>query len=308
MDQDLDIPDILTTGIHARPYPHVYVQDELFQPRLRAQPVGDHIEFYLRYVNLSDLQKLEKYRFECPPGGLRTESKAKDPERTRQVAELRRKRKIRLLCIASKVDRMLTLTTRPFGRNLTRPEFERAFTLFNKEMIRIAPKWDYVACFEKQPESGQYHIHAAIRGRYDVALLRAKWHLALNKVWGRDQSLTQGEDAPGNVDVSYKPGPGRSKLSFAGNIAGYISKYVSKDVECIEFNRKGYYSRHLTKLMKPVSSWYPPSKHLAQTSIQVARDYGFLEEYISGRVQFHPLKGGGWFARVHLNIISEAPF
>lgn len=308
MDQDHDIPDIFENGNSFRQYPHAFVQDELFQPRMRAQSVGNYIEFYIRYVNLRDLQKLEQYRFTCPPGGLRTESKAKDPERAREVAEIRRKRKIRLLCLEMKVDRMMTLTTRPFGRNLTRAEFEKAFTLFNKEMIRLAPKWDYVACVEKQPESKQYHIHAGIRGRYEVELLRKVWRTALNKVWGRDLDLLDGEDSPGNADISYKPGPGRSKHAFANRVAGYISKYVSKDLECIEFNRKGYYSRHLAKVLSPVSGWYPPAKSLSTTAIQVATDYGFLEEYVSGSVDFIPLRGGGWFARVPLNIITRAPF
>jgi len=177
-------------------------------------------------------------------------------------------------------------------------------------MIEMAPLWNYVAVVEVQPESGQFHIHAGIRGRYDVSVMRQAWHDALNDVWGRDRSLTSGEDSPGNVDISWKPGAGGSKSRAAGKIAGYIAKYVSKDTDSVEFNRKGYFCRRNNIVPKAFSYFYAPREKLVDS----------LEEFIA---EFHlekALNGGGssftvldqgcnrLFLRVPRRLFNPPPF
>jgi len=177
-------------------------------------------------------------------------------------------------------------------------------------MIEAAPLWNYVAVVEVQPDSGQYHIHAGIRGRYDVTVMRKAWHDALNGVWGRDLSLTAGEDSPGNVDISWKPGVGASKAKAAGKIAGYIAKYVSKDSDGVEFNRKGYFCRRNNVVPKAFSYFYAPRATLVDSLSE------FIEEFHLDKA----LNGGGssfvvldqachrLFLRVPSRLFNPPPF
>jgi len=272
MEQDHDIPSLEQTNLGALPYPHVPVDQERFQPRIRVQHVGKWTEIYARYVDMRMVQALHRYRENLMPISTRTESRAKDPEDVKRASGQRRKRQIRLNCLQRAVDHMWTFTIRFTGDAEPKDVILRAFAEFQKVIKARAPKFDPVWTTERQ-ENGQWHIHAGIRGFYDVRWFRSVWYDALNAALGRPLSNNVGELTPGQVDVSYKPGAGGSKKRASIKIASYIAKYVAKNTDEIGFNKKGYHHGRGNKILAPASFYYAPRDNLAQTINEFVRDF-----------------------------------
>lgn len=77
--------------------------------------------------------------------------------------------------------------------------------------------------------SGEHwHMHLATRSGLRPRVLRECWHIALGRVIGVKITETlYGADAPGNVDIKRRRGGGA--VNRAEWIAGYMSKYLTKD-------------------------------------------------------------------------------
>lgn len=254
--------------------PHHYSDEHRFQPWVRVQHAGDSTEIYATFVDTRRAQALSDWRKNgAPVSPIRTETTAKDPERCRDLASARRRRKIRLLCMNAKVDRMFTFTTRPLGdRIFNRDEFMAVWALFLRRVQIDAPRFNYVAVHELQPESRQFHMHAGVRGNFDIRFLLAHWRYAVNTVYGLPTDDMTGSNSMGGVNVSYKPGVG-SKRNAAVRVASYIAKYIGKGEDQIEFNKKGYFCRRDNRLPAPVHWYYPVRETLNQTVDDFIADF-----------------------------------
>ncbi|WP_285675166.1 rolling circle replication-associated protein, partial [Paralimibaculum aggregatum] len=84
----------------------------------------------------------------------------------------------------------------------------------------LAP-WPYVVVAERQ-KRGAIHFHLAVRGRQDVALLRAAW-LAVLAASPAVAELSGLGSSLGNIDVQ---GSRRRPLH---RVARYLAKYLAKD-------------------------------------------------------------------------------
>jgi len=159
-----------------------------------------------------------------------------DIERNRERAARRAKRKIRFACKSAGFDRMVTLTTRQaiFDRDVFQKMMEKFIRLVRKA---TGDSLSYVLVLEKhdsektaEAKRGSLHAHVALRGRQDYKLLQAVWNYRV--CGGR-----------GYVRVTN----GSRKLS-SSRIAGYISKYASKSISDVAFNKKSYWiSHHIDK-------------------------------------------------------------
>ena len=88
----------------------------------------------------------------------------------------------------------------------------------------------YVLVPEKH-KKGNIHLHVATHGFVDEKRLKRYWYLCV------------GGAGMGNVTISYKQH--LTQLQRATGVAGYISKYISKQIGYAEFNKKRYWaSRH----------------------------------------------------------------
>lgn len=155
-----------------------------------------------------------------------------DIEKNRERAARRAKRKIRFACKSAGFDRMVTLTTRQaiFDRDVFQKMMEKFIRLVRKATgLSIS----YVLVLEKhdsektaEAKRGSLHAHVALRGRQDYKLLQAIWNYRVC-------------DGRGYVRVTN----GSRKLS-SSRIAGYISKYASKSISDVAFNKKSYWISH----------------------------------------------------------------
>jgi len=149
-------------------------------------------------------------------------------EGAREVSARRSRGAVRDICKAMGADYMLTLTTRENCQDLE--HFALQFKRFRTRVAKLM-EFQYCAVPEIQVR-GAIHLHVAVRGRQNLRLLRAIW-----------QSLWGGKGQAGvHVRSPYK----EKHLRY--RIAGYISKYIGKDVSLAEFNKKRYWaSRNIVR-------------------------------------------------------------
>jgi len=180
------------------------------------------IHKYETWSQVSEIPELE-YR------GVRGQG---DIEKNRERAARRAKKRIRHACKSAGFDRMLTLTTRCsiYDRAKFQKMIEKFIRLVRKASGDALP---YVLTLEKhdgkntsESKRGSLHAHVAVRGRQDYKLLQTVWNFRVC-------------DGLGYVRVS-----NGSKRTKSGNIASYISKYISKSISEVEANKKSYWISH----------------------------------------------------------------
>lgn len=144
----------------------------------------------------------------------------------------RSKRAVRHNIKSMGCDRLLTLTKRESDSAAfwTVDNWKSAWDKFNRLCKRTGEPIQYVAVLERH-KKGNYHLHAAIVGHINVKLIRRLWLICCGGV------------GAGNVDVKYRQNVTRYQR-LAG-LAKYVSKYITKQLDHVEFNKKRYWSsRH----------------------------------------------------------------
>lgn len=163
----------------------------------------------------------------------------------RSVARSRRNMRHRVLML--RADRLLTLTYRENKADLG--ACWRDFMRFVRAVKKQLPRFRYVAVPERQAR-GAFHFHLAVRGFYNVTILRYLWRRALC-----DDGNASGENSPGNVDITSPRGDGtwqRAKL------ARYLAKYMSKDLASEQMHARRFSSScsieqpKITRLYLPI--------------------------------------------------------
>lgn len=178
-------------------------------------------------------------------------------DRDRALRSVRRskqsmKRRVYALC----PDRLLTLTKR--GKFPDIDSAWAAWQRFERVCSRFwRGKWKYVVVPE-QHSDGTYHLHVALKGFYDVGLMRRFWYRALGGT-GREK----GEQTPGSVNIAPVRVGSRTRL----RIASYLRKYMGKDLgSCVRGRRAFACSRGLVPIR--VARWREPV-HLGADAVAV---------------------------------------
>jgi len=142
----------------------------------------------------------------------------------------RSKRMVRHKIKSMACDRLLTLTRRESHPSdfWSVADWQAAWDKFNRLCKRVGEPIHYVAVLERH-KKGNYHLHAAIVGRVNVKLIRKFWLLCC-----------AGGAGSGNVDVKYRLNV--TKHQRLAGLAKYVSKYITKQLEHVEFNKKRYWS------------------------------------------------------------------
>lgn len=148
---------------------------------------------------------------------------SEDTLEIRKASVRRARRQITRKVLHGGLDHLLSLD---FKDNVTelRPAL-RALRLFCDRVQAEIPGWKYLATRERQ-KRGAWHFHLAVQGRQDVKLLRAIWWSIVG-------------DRGGNIDVSESRA--RKLKNRRVYVAKYISKYIGKDLEDWQLNKKMYY-------------------------------------------------------------------
>jgi hypothetical protein len=187
-------------------------------------------ELSCRRIDLPGLSRMLDARRKTGP---REKPDEQDPEIVKKSAR-RAKRKVRHLCKSMGVDRLLTLTRREGDNNRSdwwnRQGWLDAWERFQRLCKRAGLDLCCVAVLEDH-KKGNHHLHIALTGWLPVHLIRKLWALCTGATGG-------------NVDIKKRRG-NQTRLERTARIASYISKYIGKQFESSEFNKKRYFAtRH----------------------------------------------------------------
>lgn len=233
-DYDVSQPDYVKKKIdHARGLALEELEREEFAQRpnvstqtiVRAVHYPDGQSEYVGYQvsvhkHLQDIRTIQRS----------ARGQSDDRERSVDIACKRARKMIRLKCKAIRADHMITLNYRDNVQDLERAQ--RDLQKFVRRMSKLKSNairgFKYVLVIEYQ-KRGAIHFHIAVHGWQDVDIVRAVWY----EVVGRAQ---------GQIDVRGPKSKGDKRIRGVHQLAQYLCKYISKDLETTELNKKRYWS------------------------------------------------------------------
>lgn len=216
-------------------------------------------------------------------------------EDTRRKNAARAKREVRLKCKNIGVDRLMTLTRRESDPDYfwSRSDWAKAWDRFLRFCKKAGIDLVYVAVLEDH-KKGNHHLHVALTGHAPVNLLRRFWWLCCG---GRGM---------GNVDI--KKRRTHDKLHRTAKIASYISKYISKQFEASEFNKKRYWlsRQSLPDVRRVILNAESTTEALYEISDYLGIDVAKL---IGSKYScFLFPSGDGFWMNFHPDLLPDCPF
>lgn len=235
-------------------------------------------------------------------GYPREKPEFQDPEDAERSMR-RAKTKVRKLVTELAPSALVTFTTR---KTITLEDLLWSWRYFCRLMKTAGFDFDYVAVPERHPKNPEHlHVHAAYRGRVNIATMRRFWHMALEAREGRKVSVTlRGAESPGNIDVqSIKA---RDQLRRVRKVARYVSKYITKDL-IAEFNRKRYWPSKGILLADSEAFWLD-AKTVDNAILEACGMFGLLEaEGVPAQTWFRPCERVAWLA-IDPGQVPDPPF
>lgn len=206
---------------------------------------------------------------------------SENTEQSQESSSRRAKKNVRLRSQAIGADRMMTLTYRGAMTDIER--LKRDFDAFRRAMRR-AGDWHYVAVVERH-KSGGFHIHVAVHGRVAYNLVRAVWR----RVIGPDAEGRPG----GNIDVRNPHDGVRYGKWKRHALAAYISKYITKNADDHELNKKRYWSSKGIPVPEPVTYFTQDTTDMH--SVIVDAMHAAMEVCPADQIQAYVSGGGRYF-------------
>lgn len=241
-----------------------------------------------------DLPKLARMMDAPRHRGKREKPDQVDREVTRKNAA-RAKRAVRLACKNVGVDRLMTLTRRESEASdfWTRDQWAKAWDKFLRLLKRAGVELIYVAVLE-QHKKGNFHLHVALTGHAPVNLLRGIWWACCG---GRGM---------GNVDIKRRRTHDRTHRT--AKIASYISKYIAKQFEDSEFNKKRYWASRQS--LPEVRRVILRAENLSETLFEVSELLGLDPlRLTASKYCFFPFPSGeGFWLSYHDDLATPPPF
>lgn len=241
-----------------------------------------------------DLQGLARMMDAPRHRGKREEPAQVDPDVARKNAA-RAKRAVRLACKNVGVDRLMTLTRRECdpAKFWSRDDWAKAWDKFIRLAKRAGVELVYVAVLERH-KKGNFHLHVALTGHAPVNLLRQIWWVCCG---GRGM---------GNIDIKRRRT--HDRMHRTAKIASYISKYIAKQFEESEFNKKRYWASRQS--LPDVRRVILRAENLNETLAEVAEYLGLdLLKLVASKYCFFPFPSGeGFWLSYHDDIAQPPPF
>jgi hypothetical protein len=229
-------------------------------------------------VSSLDIQKIG--RMMDAPRSTGKREKGEQNENDVVTSIQRSKKKVRHLIKSMGCDRLLTLTRREKEQDefWTIEQWKVAWDKFRRLCEKAGVDLQYVAVLEAH-KKGNYHLHAAIVGKLSVNIIRGIW-----------LACTGGKGS-GNVDIQMKQNC--TVHQRRAGLAKYVSKYITKQAELVEFNKKRYWSsRH--KL--PDARRYVLTADNFEAALNELLSYlGLNPLRVDGKIFVFPDENGCWF-------------
>lgn len=205
-----------------------------FEFAVTLPPVLQHHKYNEPDNTFSETIRQPKQRHELTDEEKRAVNLARSVRRSRQ--------KVRQTIKALEADHMLTLTYRENMQDVDRLKAD--FKRFVRMMTARFPEWRYVAVRETQ-ERGALHLHLAVKGRQPLNYIRKCWYVAIG---GNIDDA--GENTKGAINVRapsrFAGRKGKSVRWKNSKLAGYLTKYLGKEIETMEHRSKRYWqSKHI---------------------------------------------------------------
>lgn len=157
--------------------------------------------------------------------------------RNRNRSVRRAQTEVRRLVKVKSLTAMLTLT---YPENMVDlGQAKRHWKEFARRLRRVFPGFEYVGVWERQ-KRGALHAHVAVREVDRVLWYRGqlvKSFVVLRKIW---QSVIGASVEP-RVRFDGQRGP-RGKQRDTGKLAGYLSKYIGKDIGTLQGAGNSYFA------------------------------------------------------------------
>ena len=153
---------------------------------------------------------------------------------------------------------------------------------FDRRMKIVYPHWAGVAVMEQQ-KRGAWHWHIAVRGFYDVKIVRALWQKTI-----KEKAM---------VNVGFKPD---GKGNCYTKLATYMSKYMGKNIEQAAGEKNRYHTfgnveRPMEKFVVPLMADHGLEKLI---SLEVAVDLFGKGECLDVYESRYGLPNGGGFMAI----------
>lgn len=126
----------------------------------------------------------------------------------------------------------------------------RIWARFCRLVETADPSFRYVVVPQRHPDGlpDHWHLHAPCRTALNHHAMRRLWHISIAAEEGQRITRTlRGADAPGNVDDGRRRTKDGRIVSWGNDqhkrskrMAGYVGRYIVKQFEDVEFNRKRY--------------------------------------------------------------------
>lgn len=219
-----------------------------------------HVEASVtRYKTLSDLPAgYDPFRGWDTAGTARG---AGDRESSIERSTRRARKGARVRCKASGFDSLFTFTYRENvqDRDLVAAHWKEAV----RRIKRVLPDFGYLAVVERQ-KRGALHLHVATH-RLPQAL---QWRGVKVKSWSVLRAIWRSVvgDLGGNFDESKRR---RGSAASGLRIARYITKYIGKDFEDGELDRKRYWAGGAWAAPRRVSMLFPRGPDAGPVSAEV---------------------------------------
>jgi len=237
-------------------------------------------------VDFRELDAAAARRFqeaiEAQAYGPKKREKPEEMDENAKISSINRsKRAVRHRIKSMGCDRLLTLTRREveeFGY-WTVEEWAAGWDRFIRACKRLDSAFEYVAVLERH-KKGNFHLHAASRGRLNIKVIRGIWWACC------------GGRGSGNIDIQYRKN--MTDHARRSGIAKYVSKYITKQADMVEFNKKRYWSsRHK---LPDVERYVLDSDHTIEALIELAEMIGL--DYIGILQTAFRFKDdkGAWFS------------
>jgi hypothetical protein len=140
----------------------------------------------------------------------------------------RSRQRVRHLIKSLEANHMLTFTYRENMQDADKLKADWA--KFIRMMSARYPSWAYV-CIRETQERGALHLHVAVKGRQDLKYMRKCWYIAIGGTVSDSGENTKGAV---NIRAPNKRWGSGGKSWRVNKLAGYLTKYLGKEMEGLE--------------------------------------------------------------------------